>query len=1088
LKRFLFFSSLLFFTGTTSVAQELRPRISPKARSSQEASIRIDFEKSIRPILKSYCVGCHGLKKQEGGLRLDHRDAAVLGGDSGPVLKAGKHKESELYRRISSKDEDDRMPPVGLNAKPLSLKQIDLIKKWIDSGANWPKEKTRLKVVSDHWSFQPIRKPKLPEVRGKNWGRNPIDRFVLKKIEEHGTTPSAEADRYTLIKRLYYDLHGLPPTPEKVKSFVEDKSPRAYEQLVDRLLASPHFGERWGRHWLDKARYADSDGYEKDRPRMNAWRYRDWVIDAVNRDMPFDQFTREQLAGDLLPHATEMQKLATAFHRQTLTNTEGGTDKEEFRVAAIIDRINTTATVWLGLTVGCAQCHSHKFDPISQTEFYQFFAFFNNGDERTTKVVRSESALKAYQVALAKHHKKLPPARRKLQIVKSRLMKGFSKWETKLANRLKDSQSALKFHDLEILEAKTQSTAVIERREKGVLKVSGKNPSKDTYTLTVKIPAERINGFRLEALSDKSLPSKGPGRTPHGNFVVTHFKVERLGKQFPRGEPQKEPRPLGSDERSRSFTPALSQREREPLIGFIDPEQQGATGSLPASAIRFSSADSDFSQKGFPPENALDKNPRTGWAIGPKMGRDHYATFFTRNSVKNKKDSIWRITLEQNFGGQHSMGRFRIRAISGDTSLLKIPMNVRAALKQASNTRKPKERKTIEKYFLAQFPAYQKLESKFAKLQKKAPKSPYMNVRIIEARQSDRRKTHIFRRGDFLQPQNEVQPETLAVLHPVERKRKPNEQLTRLDLANWLMSKKNPLTPRVLANDVWSHLFGKGLVRTPNDFGTRGEPPTHPKLLDWLANEYRRLNWSRKAFIKRIVMSSTYRQSSKNRTELSKKDAENRLIARQNRYRVEGEIVRDLYLSVSGLLDSKIGGPSVFPPMPADVAALSYAGNFRWKTSPGGDRYRRGMYTFFKRTSPHPNLTTFDCPDSNTTCIKRQTSNTPLMALTTLNNIVFVEAAEAMSKRILADEKLNTDKDRMVHAFSLCVARPPSSSELVQLVGLLNSARNFYKNQPEAAKKLVGKYAVPGKNVDESAAWMTTLRIVMNLDEFLTRE
>lgn len=1058
-----------------------------KTGASKSKQPAVDFEKQIRPLFATHCVKCHGEKKQEGGLRLDHRASALRGGDTGKVIIPGKSGVSELIKRVSSKDEFERMPPPGSdpNGKTdqLSAKQIHLLRRWIDQGANWPKDDEALTVKTDHWAYQPIKDsdpPAFDDSAAKQWIRNSIDAFVLAKLREKGLEPSPPADRYTLIKRLYYDVIGLPPKPEDVDAFVNDSSPNAYEKVVDRLLASEHFGERWGRHWLDKARYADSDGYEKDRPRPNAWRYRDWVIEAINRDMPFDEFTRQQLAGDLLPDAGLMEQLATAFHRQTLTNTEGGTDKEEFRVEAIFDRVATTGTVWLGLTVGCAQCHSHKYDPITQAEYYRLFAFFNNGDETTTQVPRSETAVKEYRRKKAAFDKKLQQLTNELKALKQSKATSLAAWEKQIQQKLaQEAGNVIRYHDPSFERGSTKSGAKLKQQKDQSFLASGTNPETDTYTLIARVPTQDgkeggtsagkrgITGFRIDALTHKSLGGKGPGRTPHGNFVLSRFRV---------------------------FVVSPEGKEREVALG---------------------SAKADYSQKGFPPKGALNDKPRTGWAISRQMGKPHWIEFQTEELLNVSGDERLRIVLEQSYGRKHTLGRFRVRAITGTQPRLPIPDDVREILAVAPGKRSKAQRDRLLDYYTGTLPEVKQQQKEIAAFKKQAPKSPMMKVRIISQRTNNPRTTHILRRGDFLQPQDEVQPGTPAVLHDIEP-RNTEGMPDRLDLANWLVDPDNPLTPRVTVNHMWQHLFGEGLVTTMNDFGVRGEQPSHPQLLDWLAKEFLRRKWSRKAMIKLIVMSATYRQSSSHNAPRSqtqtprsqakarrshpagspaarprnfeKIDPENRLLWRQNRFRVEAEIVRDIYLAASGLLSKKVGGPSVFPPMSPDVAALSYANNFKWKTSKGADRYRRGMYTFFKRTAPHPTLMTFDCPDSNTTKVKRRTSNTPLMALTTLNNMVFVEASQALAKRVLTDEKRDTDAERITRAFRLCVARPPAENELSALQNLLEESRRWYADHPEEAAKLIDKHRAEGVAATEAAAWVATCRIIMNMDEFLTRE
>ena len=992
------------------------------------AEDEIIFSRDIQPLFAKHCLECHGTDEQEAGLRLDEEDVAFAKLESGTqAIVPGKPEESELLKRVTSDDEFTRMPPKG---EPLTAAEVEKLRRWIEQGAEF----------EAHWSYQPIRKPKPPNVKHGEHVRNPIDHFVLSKLDSLGIEPSPAADRATLIKRLYYDLVGLPPTPAEVDEFINDSSEKAYETLVDRLLASPHYGERWGRHWLDKARYADSDGYEKDRPRPNAWRYRDWVIQAINKDLPYDQFTIEQLAGDLLENPTPEQLLATAFHRQTLTNTEGGTDQEEFRVEATFDRTETTAAIWMGLTMTCARCHSHKYDQITQEEYYELFAFFNNANEANSTIAQSDAAMENYLRQKEKHDSKLIAAREAYEHRVGELQPEMESWLGGIQARLDAEPVELQFAPSIPISAKPKGKAVLTIEEDGSVLVSGNSPDADTYTLILPVPSAPITGLKLETLTHDSLGGKGPGRTGHGNFVLS--KVDLVASK--------------------------TEDFKEPL------------------SIPLTSAEADFSQGNFPPQNALLDDAKTGWAISPQMGKDHQITLFAAETVDLSEYRFLRLTLDQSYGGKHTIGHFRTSTMSGFDPLRSLPKPLADAVRTPAEKRTPEQETSIRDHVASLDPEATKLKSVWDKLKQSAPKEPIMTVRVMTRANRD---THILSRGDFLQPAEQVQSDAMAIIeehHPLvsRHKEQPGD---RLDLAQWLVDPAHPLVPRVSVNHVWSHLFGAGLVPTVNDFGVRGEPPTHPELLDWLAWTYpRQLKWSRKELIRLIVSSATYRQSSRYRPELDEIDATNRLLARQNRLRAEAEIVRDLHLAASGLLSGKTGGPSVFPPLPPGVAELSYANNFSWKTSEGEDRYRRGMYTFFKRTSPHPNLISFDCPDSNTTRLERASSNTPLQALVTLNNETFTEAAQAMAKRVLTAGG-STDDERLTFALRLCMARIPSADEQLQFATLLESARKYYQAHPEDAKTLTSRHAVEGVEAVENAAWVTTVRMIMNLDEFIVR-
>ncbi|MBX3435905.1 MAG: PSD1 domain-containing protein [Planctomycetaceae bacterium] len=1014
-----------------------------------------DFLNEVRPLLESRCFECHGADAREAGLRLDRKSLALSGGDSGQVILPGKSAESPLIQRISSDDPATRMPPDG---DPLTTEQITLLKSWIDTGAAWPDGVDAPKEPSPHWAYQPIRRYDPPQGAASAQAANPVDAFVRARLIDAGIEPSPAADRHTLIKRLYYDLLGLPPHPEAVDAFVQDESPDAYERLVDELLRSPHFGERWGRHWLDAARYADSDGYEKDNPRYNAWKFRDWVIEAVNNDVPFDQFTIEQLAGDLLDAPTSDQLLATAFNRQTLTNTEGGTDQEQWRVEAVFDRVETLGTAWLGLTVGCARCHSHKYDDISQREYYQLFAFFNNGDETSSSLPSSHSALEEYVHKKAEFDGKLAELTRPLEEAKEALRPAFDAWIREQQQRIADvAASPATFHPLSVQSVASESGATLSVQEDGSILASGEKPPKDVYIVTAVLDRP-ITGLKLEVLTDESLPQNGPGRAGTGNIVLSQITADVR---------------IGDDENAATET------------------------------LKFVAARADHAQEKYPVADAIGKlNDKNGWAIGPQQGRNHEADFAFDGPVEavDGKSIVLTIRLQQQYDfSPHTIGKFRLSAMTGmDVELLELPADVRKIL-TAEGERTSQQAAELFDYFASLDADVKKRQAEVDRFQKSAPFDPQMQVAVLQERTKNRRETHVLKRGDFLQPLGPVDAAPLEVLHTFESRR-PDADPDRLDLAYWLVAEDNPLTARVAVNHIWSHLFGRGLVKTVNDFGVRGEAPTHPELLDWLATEFMRLGWSRKQLIKTILLSNTYRQSSAHRPELLDVDAENALLYRQNRFRVEAEIVRDLHLATSGLLQRRIGGPSVFPPLPTDIAALSYANNFKWGNSdwntrpdkphgvaPQDDIYRRGMYTFFKRTAAHPTLVAFDCPDANVTCVERRTSNTPIQALTTLNNIVFVDASRALTRRVLTEVNTN-DPVRLEHAFRLCVARSPEPAELNSLLDLLSDARDYYTANPGAAKTFAGEELPPETEAPEAAAWIATARIIMNLDEFITRE
>ncbi|WP_346332721.1 PSD1 and planctomycete cytochrome C domain-containing protein [Prosthecobacter sp. SYSU 5D2] len=980
------------------------------------AAASVDFARDIQPLFAEHCLECHGPDDAKGGLTLTSREDALKTLKSGAHgIIPGKPEASELITRVTSTDPDEQMPPPKHRAKkPITERETELLRQWIADGAKYEL----------HWAYQPVDKPAVPK------GKHPVDAFIHARLQAEGLTPSPEADRITLVRRVHYDLLGLPPSPELVDAFVADKSPRAYEVMLDQALASPHFGERWGRHWLDMARYADSDGYEKDRPRPDAWRYRDWVIRAINEDLPFDQFTIEQLAGDLLPSATPEQIVATAFNRQTLTNTEGGTDQEQFRVEACMDRTETVGAVWMGLTVGCARCHTHKYDQITHREYFQLYAYFNNGDEVVRQAPVSPEEWSRYEKANGASTRKLIPLQKTLDEAKANLPQALTKWEPGVQARLKKAREAkatAAFSPLKITKITSKAGSKFEHLPDDSVLASGKQGKTDRYTLEMKTGDAPVYAIQIEVLADDSLPGKGPGRSSRGNFVLNEVTLMVAGKS----------------------------------VGLHSPK-------------------ATFEQSGFKAAGTVDGDLETGWAISGGTGKPHKLTLQLAEPASANQTLT--LLLDQHYGkNEHSIGRFRVRASNVETEDSIAPSAVVRILDEEPRRRNPVVIQALYDWLEKTDPRVVAAAAALKAAQDKLPKPPLMDVRVL-AQRRDARETHVLYRGDFLQPTDKVQPGTLDVLP----KRKA-ESGTRLDLAQWLVSRENPLTSRVTVNHIWGKLFGEGLVKTSADFGVRGDRPTHPELLDWLAADFMDQGWSRKKLLKTIMMSSTYRQQSMDRAEASAKDPKNELLWKQNRLRVEAEIVRDLGLAASGLLAPKIGGPSVFPPMPADVAALSYANNFKWATSAGADRYRRGIYTFFKRTSPYPDLTTFDCPDSNVANVKRSISNTPLQALTTLNAEPYNETAQALAARILKEE-YPTDTARITRAFRLCVSRMPELNELQALQKLLDDARYHYQAASEEAKTAVGAYTVTNTPDHETAAWVATTRILLNMDEFITRE
>ncbi|MBZ2185597.1 MAG: PSD1 and planctomycete cytochrome C domain-containing protein [Bryobacter sp.] len=806
-------------------------------------SLAVDFHSEVQPVLAKRCILCHGAAQQISGLRLDNGPDALKGGYSGPVIVPGNPAASKIIERVSSTKDGFRMPPMG---PPLTAAEQAALKSWVEAGATWPTGLTLGKATtkkSTHWAFQPLADPQPPAVKNTAWPRNGIDRFILAQLEAKNIQPAPEAPKATLLRRVSLDLTGLPPRPEQLRAFLADTRPDAYERAVDELLKSPHYGERWARHWLDLARYADTDGFEKDLPRPHSWRWRNYVIDSFNADKPFNQFTVEQLAGDLLPNPTLEQRIATGFHRNSLINREAGVSRQEDRFETLINRVNTTSTTWLGLTMGCSQCHDHKYDPISQKEYYAAMAVFSRSLD-TDMDAPMPGELGPWLASRAAYTKK-----RDEILASAPVQKWFETWQSKMR------------------------AAVL-------------NPGKDI----------------------------------EWDFSVTSFRV-----MFDHAE----------------------------KVLMMPAEQRSA--------------------------------------------RDQ-----------------WRLLLYFMSSPSHTL-----------------------------RDDKPSADKLKE------------IRDQIRKLEEETPKLTQAYV-VTDDPQAPPQRLAV--RGDWKTPGIEVQPGTLAILPEFQ----PGAEPARLAYARWLVSDANFLTPRVIANRYWQEFFGRGLVKTSEDFGLQGEKPSHPDLLDYLARQLRANNWSVKQLHRAIVLSATYRQSSKARPEVAEIDPDNALLARQARLRLPAESIRDSALLASGLLNTNIGGPSVRPPQPKGVSELVYGNSAKWIESTGPDKYRRGLYTFFQRTAPYPMLANFDAPDMAVACSRRRTSNTALQALNLLNDPVFYEAAQALAWRLRNDGAADPES-RIRQGFELALARTPSARELARL-------KKFLDEQPPAT------------------AWTSLARVILNTDEFIVRE
>jgi hypothetical protein len=977
---------------------------------------------------------------QMGRLRLDSKALAFQGGLSGKAIVPAQPSESLLLQRVLGHGDKVRMP---LDGSPLNSEQTALLRRWIEEGAVWPEEASVAEAtIARHWAYvKPVR-PKLPSVRQSSWIINPIDRFVLARLEQEGLNPSAELFRERLIRRVSLDLIGLPPSVAEVEAFVADPDPSAYEHLVDRLLASPHYGERWARLWLDLARYADTNGYEKDL-RRTMWRYRDWVINAFNEDKPFDQFTIEQIAGDMLPDASLDQKIATGFHRNTMLNEEGGVDQEEARWTSIIDRVGTTASVWLGSTLACAQCHNHKYDPFTQKEFYQLFAFFENAEFK----IEGEFGYRS----LIEPTLELPTPEQEKQ--RSALREEISKLEEALKTQTPELNAAQALWERE--EAPKQARWSLLDPEKfssanaaGFTKLEDKSlrvqspVEKDTYTIVARSNLEAITGFQLEVFSDDALPGKGPGHSKEGNFILTSFKVQSA--------PQ-------SDEKQ-------------------------------VRMVSLQSARADFSQEGFPVANAIDANSESGWVL-PQAGQRHWALFDATSPVGGPGGTILTFTLEHQSSKEEKslIGRFRLSVTGARDSVpaSPLPEKIRNILSTGIDQRNEEQKTDLASFYRSIAPLLEPARKRSAELNQEQAKIPIVTALVMKEQQlAERPSTYLRVRGSYLNKGEKVYAGVPAALHPLPESQMPN----RLGLAHWLVDGNNPLVSRVLVNRFWEQIFGRGIVETSEDFGLKGERPTHPELLDWLATEFGQSGWSMKAIHRLMVTSATYRQSSQVSPVLMERDPNNKLLARGPRFRMEAEMVRDMTLAASGLLSEKTGGPSVFPFQPDGVWSVPYSRE-QWVTSDGADRYRRALYTFWRRSAPYPSFMTFDATSREFCTLKRIRTNTPLQALTTLNDPAFFDAAKGFARRVLAEAPAQ-EQARLSYGFQLCLSRRPEAGELDRLTAFYEQQLKHFRQDRKAAEDVTQgspKTSSPC-DVSELAAWTMVSNVLLNMDQTLTKE
>jgi mono/diheme cytochrome c family protein len=1003
----------------------------------------VDFTDEVLPILRRHCFRCHGDKNQEAGLRLDVSAAVFGSSDSNEPIVVPQHPDQSLMmHRLTGNELGDQMPP---DAPALLEADIRTLHRWIEQGAPWGGEE----ASTAHWAYRPILHqvpPKANATADALPPSSPIDAFVRDRLRDKGLQASRRAAPERLLRRVSLVLTGLPPTLEQLDAFLADPSPIAYRRFIDRILGSEQFGERWATPWLDLARYADSNGFQADQIRDN-WAYRDWLIQALNADMPFDQFVVQQIAGDLLPDASIDQRIATGFHRMTTCNVEAGVHPEANRVNQVVDRVNTTATVFLGTTLECAQCHDHKYDPFSQEDYYKLFAYFNNTpleventqgvtwdfygpllelpftDQQSEQRMKLQSEVERLEGAIAASLSKQDRA--------------FADWLAQLHNL----DTALLSWQPAIPESFTASGGEAHQiLEDGAVLLSGSIPNNSEYTFTFPITNSPITALRLEALTDKAIPGEGPGRgaPQRTNFVLNELTCE------------------------------LVDGDKILPIKLLNPQ-------------------ADFSQSGWDVSGAIDGEPKTGWAIAPRFGTSHWATFDLQHPIAITSNTArLRIKLDQRFGQGRVIGKPRISFFHGDPRHGCIDSKSTVTAEQlaslATKDIDPKVRAKLRSAFEASNPELQSLKEKRKGLIDEL-KSIQRNTTLVMKELDSPRDTFVMLRGDYESPGKRVGPDTPSVLPKLpETDRTGN----RLELAHWLTSPENPLLARVTVNRWWSQIFGAGLVNTPEDFGTQAEPPSHPELLDWLAAELITSDWSTKHVLREIVLSDTFCQESAITPEQLSKDPLNRWLGRGPRFRLSAEQIRDNALAISGMRSNKMYGPPVMPHQPANLWRSIGRNQPTWTAADNEDRFRRGVYVIFKRASPYPSFINFDTPDRGSCTVQRSTTNTPLQALTLMNDPAYTELALAFADRILSAPKRDDDQ-RIKMAMRMTLSREPKAEEVSILKNLLSSERQLLASKPilinQRTSPPTAAIQIWSDDPAELAAWFTVASVLLNLDE-----
>jgi len=979
----------------------------------------VDYSRQIKPLLSDRCYACHGpdAGQRKGDLALHNRSEAIK-----EAIKPGNGAASSLIERLTSEDPAFRMPPLDSKKPPLSAEEVELVRRWIDEGAKF----------DAHWAFVKPLRPTLPAVKNQAWVRGPLDAFVASRQDEHELVPAPEADRRTLIRRLSFDLTGLPPKPSEIDAFLADTSDDAYDKLVDALLDSPHFGERMAQYWLDVVRYGDTGGYHSDNHR-DIWLYRDYVISVFNTNKPFDRFVTEQLAGDLLPNATGEQRIASGFNRLLMTTEEGGAQPKEYTAKYAADRVRNAGGIFMGATFGCAECHDHKFDPFTTRDFYSFEAFF--ADVKEAAVGRQEQTAmptEAQVAEIARLDAEIAPLRAELEKPTPELEAALAQWEADLKNR------TVAWTPLVVSAMQSAAGATFKTLDDGSLLVSGGN-EKDTYALSASTTLKGVTAIRLEVLPDDALPAKGPGRAANGNFVL--HEVEATFNDAP---------------------------------------------------VKWSATSGSHSQNDFPAAGAADGKLETGWAVLPQIGQANQLVLETAADLGDGNAAVLALKLHQNYGTHHTIGRLRLSVTNSPRPVRALgaggpPPNIVEILAIEPAVRNDVQKQALAGYYRSIAPLLQPTREKLAALDKRRGEIIAAAPTTLVSMSVEPRVVRILPRGNWLDDSGEIVEPAVPAFLPqpsIEGRR-----ATRLDLAAWLTSRDNPLVARVFVNRLWKICFGHGIVRTLEDFGTQGSWPTHPQLLDWLAVELIESGWDVKHMLKLMVTSNTYRQTSDSQPGARERDPTNQWLARQDRFRFDAEMVRDNALAIAGLLSEKVGGPSVKPYQPAGYWAHLNFPVREWENDHGESQYRRGLYTYWQRTFLHPSLLAFDAPSREECTAERPRSNTPLQALVLLNDPTYVEAARVFAARIIR-EVSGPPAERAAFALAQALGREARPDEVAILAGLYEKHAQQYAATPAAAGELlgVGEAKPPVETAAvELAAWTSVARAILNLHEAITR-